>query len=173
MTRTLLIWILLSTPLMIQAQHIQDLHEGWQFRESDSTEWLSAQVPGSVHMDLYRNHVIPDPFYGANEDSVQWIEERDWDYRLAFSADAETLNKEHVMLVFDGLDTWAEVVLNGETILHAENMYLAYPVDVKRLLKEQNELLIHFISAVKKGKELAKDIPFRMPSDDRIYSRKA
>ena len=173
MTRTLLIWILLSTPLMIQAQHIQDLHEGWQFRESDSTEWLSAQVPGSVHMDLYRNHVIPDPFYGTNEDSVQWIEERDWDYRLAFSADAETLNKEHIMLVFDGLDTWAEVVLNGETILHAENMHLAYPVDVKRLLKEQNELLIHFTSAVKKGKELAKDIPFRMPSDERIYSRKA
>ena len=52
-------------------------------------------------------------------------------------------------------------------------MHLAYPVDVKQLLKEQNELLIHFISAVKKGKELAKDIPFRMPSDERIYSRKA
>ena len=114
MTRTLLIWILLSTPLMIQAQHIQDLHEGWRFRESDGTEWLSAQVPGSVHMDLYRNHVIPTLSTARMKTLCSGLKSVTGIIAWHFSADAETLNKEHIMLVFDGLDTWAEVVLNGD-----------------------------------------------------------
>ena len=46
--------------------------------------WYPAQVPGCVHMDLFRNGLIPDPFWGANEGYLQWIEDKDWIYQIEF-----------------------------------------------------------------------------------------
>ena len=46
--------------------------------------WRAAVVPGCVHRDLRRHGLIPDPFWGTNELGLQWIEERDWEYRAAF-----------------------------------------------------------------------------------------
>jgi beta-mannosidase len=53
-------------------------------------------VPGCVHDDLRRSGRIPDPFWGVNEEKVQWIEERDWEYAASFVADAALLAEEVV-----------------------------------------------------------------------------
>ena len=63
-------------------QHV--LHNQWQFQAPDSADWLTAAVPGCIHTDLLQHQLIPQPLYGRNEFDLQWIEERDWDYRLVF-----------------------------------------------------------------------------------------
>src|SRR6185369_11492037 len=76
-------------------------------------DWLPAEVPGCVHTDLLRAGKIPDPFYGTNEKALQWIEHTDWEYRSTFAADAALLRRERIEIVFQGLDTFADVSVNG------------------------------------------------------------
>ena len=56
----------------------------WEFRQAGSEIWYNAEVPGCVHTDLLENGLIEDPFYGRNEKSLQWIGEKDWEYRKIF-----------------------------------------------------------------------------------------
>jgi len=126
--------------------HIQSLTGKWQFRQAGSNEeWLSAQVPGGVHTDLMAAGRIPDPFVSDNELRVQWVAESDWEYRINFDGAAELLVAEQVFLVCDGLDTLAELTLNGERLGKTDNMFRQYRWDVKPLLRERgNALLILF-----------------------------
>ena len=126
--------------------HMQTLTGRWQFRQAGSEEeWLPAQVPGGVHTDLMAAGRIPDPFVGDNELRVQWVAESDWEYRVSFDGDADLLAAEQAFLVCDGLDTLAELTLNGECLGETENMFRQYQWDVKPLLRESgNELHIRF-----------------------------
>ncbi len=126
------------------------LHNGWQFQESDSSRFLPATVPGCIHTDLLNHKLIPEPFWGNNEDKVQWIEEKDWLYRCEFEASPECLAQEHVELVAEGLDTVATVRLNGEVILESDNMFIGHRIDVTGKLKTgKNQLEILFSSPMK------------------------
>lgn len=123
----------------------------WKFRDAStkSSVWRPAVVPGCVHIDLLRSKQIPDPFFGTNELDLQWIEERDWDYVATFTATASLLTWEFIDLISDGLDTVAEVFLNGEKILSSDNMFVAHRLPVKPLLRRgKNELRIRFHSAL-------------------------
>ena len=109
---------------------IHQLHTGWEFSMYGSSEWLSAQVPGTVHQDLIAHDKLPDPFYGMNEQKIQWVEKEDWLYRTSFVLTEEQLHHEGVYLVFEGLDTYADVFLNGSLLLKADNMFVGYRVPV-------------------------------------------
>ena len=148
---------------------------GWQFHEKDEARWYPAKVPGEVHTDLLANKLIPDPFYRDNEKKLQWIEKEDWEYKTSFTPSASIFNKKHVDLVFDGLDTYADVYLNGDLVLRANNMFRQWKVDVKNKLKKgSNSLFILFHSAQNKVDSLAKaDLPFVIPDNPRCYVRKA
>lgn len=148
--------------------------EKWTFRKVNDTQWLPTKVPGTVHTDLLANNLIPDPFIGANEKQLQWIENEDWQYQTTFTISKTELNHQNAVLQFDGLDTFAEVYLNGTKILSANNMFRTWEVEVKKWLKVgQNKLEITFVSAVKKGKEEAKKLPYTLPGDEKIFTRKA
>jgi beta-mannosidase len=122
----------------------------WRFRDCDKKQWLPAVVPGCVHTDLRRAGKIPDPFWSTNELALQWIEERDWEYRAIFTVPAALLAEEVVELVADGLDTVATVTLNGHAVAHTENMFIAHRWNVKPLLRRgRNELVIRFDSAMR------------------------
>ncbi len=129
----------------------------WTFREASAPKrakaagsaWLPATVPGCVHTDLLRAGKIPDPFHGTNELALQWIEERDWEYRAEFTAAPSLLAEELVELCADGLDTVATVFVNGKKIAETENMFIAWRWNIRRHLRSgKNELLIHFRSAL-------------------------
>lgn len=127
----------------------QQLHNNWQFQTPDGTQWLSATIPGCIHTDLRRHELIPDPFYGRNEFDLQWIEEKDWNYRLNFTPDSALLEQPFIDLVCEGLDTVASVKLNGEVILRSENMFHRHRLPVKeKLLAGENTLEIEFASAL-------------------------
>jgi len=129
--------------------YIQTLTGEWQFRQAGSEEWLPAQVPGGVHTDLLAAGRIPDPFVADHERHVQWVAESDWIYQRTFTPDAELLSEEHIFLVCDGLDTLAEVTLNGQPLGTTDNMFRQYCWDVKSLLRQgENRLMILFRSPV-------------------------
>lgn len=127
----------------------QSLTGAWQFRQANSNEWLPAQVPGGVHTDLLRLERIPDPFVADNEKRVQWVAETDWEYRHTFSPNLELLSCDRVFLVGNGLDTLAEVRLNGQLLGKTDNMFRQYHWEVKSLLREgENELVVTFSSPI-------------------------
>ncbi len=126
----------------------QTLTGPWFFRRCGEEEWLPARVPGGVHTDLLALGRIPDPFVGDNEKRVQWIAESDWEYRLTFSA-AATAGEERCFLVCDGLDTLAELWLNGRRLGQADNMFRRWAFAVTGLLQEgENELRVLFRAPV-------------------------
>ncbi|MBN1922393.1 MAG: glycoside hydrolase family 2 protein [Anaerolineae bacterium] len=116
-----------------------------RFRECGSAEWLPAQIPGSVQTDLLALGLIPDPFVADNELRVQWIPERAWEYDLVFEVPAELLAEDHLFLVCDGLDTFAEVHLNGKALGETDNMFRRYQWEVTGLVQAgENHVRVQF-----------------------------
>ncbi|WP_374463911.1 glycoside hydrolase family 2 protein [Chryseobacterium sp.] len=146
----------------------------WQFKNSKEQSWLPAKVPGTVYLDLMNNKMIPDPYKDENEKKVQWIENENWDYQTAFTVSSRELMNGNIDLVFNGLDTFSEIYLNGKLLKRTDNMFRKWNIPVKQYLKAGNNTLqIRFISAVNTGKELAKQVPFTMPESPRSFVRKA
>ena len=138
----------------------------WSFRAAGGGyAWMPAVVPGCVHTDLLRAKKIADPFYGTNEKDQQWIEHTDWEYRSSFAADAALLAHERVDLVWKGLDTFAEVFVNGHSVLRADNMFRSWRVDVRRQLVEgANQVLVRFRSPIAAVKPAYDALGYRLPA---------
>ncbi|WP_312089682.1 glycosyl hydrolase 2 galactose-binding domain-containing protein [Chryseobacterium sp.] len=148
--------------------------EKWQFKSAKENKWLPANVPGTVHLDLMKNKIIPDPFKDENEKKVQWVENEDWWYQTKFKISSTELNNQNIELVFNGLDTFSEIYLNGKLLQVTDNMFRTWKIPVKQYLKSgENILKIKFKSSVNVGKELAKKVAFTMPESPRSFVRKA
>ena len=141
------------------------LKANWKFREVGKESWYAATVPGCVHTDLLVNRLIDDPFYRDNEQKQQWIGKTDWEYQTHFAVTRDVLDREHLELVFQGLDTYAEVYVNGTLILNADNMFRLWRVDCKRLLKiEDNTLRVRFRSPINEILPLMAKMKYQLPA---------
>ena len=140
----------------------QTLTDNWRMRElNDSPEgvpghyalpWLPAQVPGCAHLDLMRAGVIPDPFVRLHERDVTWVDQSDWVYETTFTLDNGA--QPNTFLRFHGLDTIAEITLNGEPLGATDNMHLMYEFPVTgKLIPGENHLQVVFRSAWRVGGE--------------------
>ena len=146
---------------------LQYLHEEWSFRQARGTNWYEATVPGTVHTDLMNNKLIDDPFYRLNERGVQWVDKEDWIYRTTFDVAPELLAKRNIVLHFEGLDTYADVTLNGKKVLAADNMFREWQADVRSLLKEHgNELQVYLHSPIKVAMPKWEAVPFQYRSSN-------
>ena len=140
----------------------QHLHDNWQFRQARLNNRYPATVPGTVHTDLMANRIIEDPYFRLNERSVQWVDKEDWIYETHFRADADLLARERIELVFEGLDTYADVYLNDEKVLTADNMFRRWRTEVKRLLRPgENVLKVYFHSPIKIDLPKYDSLPYR------------
>lgn len=136
------------------------LDAGWRVRElhprgtSPCSElgWLPAETPGHVHLDLMRAGVIEDPFKRMHERGCAWVDETDWVYETRFDVDDP---EAHAILRFNGLDTVAEITLNGAELGRTANMHVPHEFCVDgRLQRVGNVLTITFASALRTGREL-------------------
>ncbi|GAA2252115.1 glycoside hydrolase family 2 protein [Streptomyces atrovirens] len=124
-------------------RQVAPLTDGWILRHPDGTgDGLPASVPGCVHTDLLAAGLIPDPFLGRNEAEVAWVGRREWTYETELTAG--TGAHERTDLVFDGLDTVAEVLLDGRPLGRTRNMHRSYRFDVTGL---SGRLTVRFASA--------------------------
>jgi len=120
-----------------------EIHSGWQMRQAGWEEFLPASVPGSVYHDLMQNGKMDDPFWRDNFPKALKRMDHDYEYKTEFAADKALLKSDAVLLRFEGIDTVADIFLNGEKLGHTENMHRTFEFEVKDLLKEEgNELRV-------------------------------
>jgi beta-mannosidase len=142
----------------------------WSFHRvtpagSSEDPWLPATVPGCVHTDLLASGKIGDPFYRLNEHEQQWIENESWEYRTSLTVAPATLARERVELVFAGLDTFAEVFVNGAPVLTADNMFRSWRADVKSHLRAgANDVLVRFQSPIAAVKPAYDHLGYKLPA---------
>lgn len=158
-----------------------ELKDNWQFREVGSDQWYTASVPGNNFSDLLSNGLIKEPFYRAEENELQWIEKSDWEYCVDFNISKADLDFASIELIFDGLDTFADVYLNDILLLRTDNMFVQWKEDVKNaLIIGINTLSVKIHSPITQGRHRALDTKLLYPagndhSDENlsVYCRKA
>ena len=124
----------------------QSLNQGWTLSGDTLDINMQVDVPSVVQQSLYENGIIPHPYLGTVENDLLWISDYPWDYTLHFDADKKLFEKENIELVFEGLDTYAEVSLNGYELFSADNQFREWKAEVKPFLKDKDNLLeVHFI----------------------------
>lgn len=122
------------------------LNGEWLYSQKGG-EWHRAMVPGSVYADMLRDGRMEDPFYRDNEDAALKMMEHDYVYRRAFTLPSEAMACDALLLNCEGLDTLADVFINGQLVLQADNMHRTWAVDVLNVVKEgDNQIEIAFHS---------------------------
>ena len=123
------------------------LNQGWRMHKAGDAEFVPASVPGSVYSCLLAAGKMEDPFWRDNEMKALRIMDDDYEFVTEFDVDKNTLKCDAVILRFDGVDTVADITLNGEVIGSVKNMHRTFEFEVKDLLKaEGNELKVYFHS---------------------------
>ncbi|WP_081958208.1 glycoside hydrolase family 2 protein [Polaribacter sp. Hel1_33_49] len=151
-----------------------ELNTNWQFKGINTLDWKSASVPGNIFTDLLSHKVIEDPFIKTNEEKVQWVSKKDWEYKTNFSLSEEILNKKNIELNFEGLDTYAKIYINGNYQLNTDNAFKRYTISLKDIpMYKSNELKIVFenIGSIENPAKL--NSKYKLPEGKRIYTRKA
>ena len=154
------------------------LKDNWSMKEANALKWVPATVPGSVYQDYLNNGLMEDPYYRDNELQALELMEHDFIYRTVFDVEETLLQCAHTLLHFDGIDTLADITLNGTLLGHADNMHRVWEYDVKQLLHEKNnELRVILYSPVNFVREMDKQDPDIAMSVDAMrgasYLRKA
>jgi beta-mannosidase len=162
-----------------------DLTGKWKFRGgppgaaagvSGIARWMSAEVPGTVHTDLMAAGKIPDPFYRMNENDVQWIDRVGWVYRRSFTVPRSILDEPVIELVAEGLDTYAEIWVNGITLGTVANMFIPHRFSLVGLLRAgRNTIEIRFDSPTLRAEALEREHGRLQVALEphRVYARKA
>lgn len=136
-----------------------DLAGCWTLSDESGAHVVPFDLPGDGVSALAKAGVIPDPYWGRNEYDCRWVSERDWVARRSFVHDGSA-----AALVVDGLDTVAEVRLNGVLVLSAANVHRRWRVDVSASLRKgENVVEIHFRSPVREALARAARMPFPIP----------
>ena len=133
---------------------------------------MNGTVPGHVHTDLMNNNYIKDLFWRDNDKQFSWVEDWFWSYEKAFVFDkGESFSKHY--LDFEGIDTFAEVYLNGKLVGKTNNMFISYRFDVTdSILNGRNTILVKILPC----NEFTKDKTYEKYngcfSSDRVYLRR-
>ena len=112
-----------------------------RLKDTDEDKWISAEVPGEVHLDLMKHGLIEDPAIGTNALTARWVEECFWSYRRTFVAPQAALNQT-TWLIFEGLDYNAKIYLNEECVGTHENFFLPCRVNVTGKLRSGENILV-------------------------------
>ncbi len=131
---------------------------GWPTAGLAGHQALAAHVPGDVHLDLVEAGLIPEPLYGCNAAALGWMEEKDWWYSRTFDV-PDGFGGDRFELHFAGLDTTADVWLNGVHVGRHNTMFVGCTIDVTHALHPgPNLLVVRLDSGLRqtRGKELAR-----------------
>ena len=127
------------------------LNGTWQLSAGHrSLESIDMQIPGTVLSGLLAAGKIKDPFYRTNEDATRALFWKDYVFTRTFDVDEELLAQQHIVLVCEGLDTLAEISINGTFLAKTDNMHRTWKFQAKKLLHPgKNEIQIVFRSVLR------------------------
>ncbi len=167
-----LLLLLLLTASSVSAQQIRIPVENWTVRsENGRIGPIAALVPGVVHTALHDAGLIPDPYFGDNEQRVAWVDTTTWVYETRIHIPA---SMEQPILVFEGLDTIADVCIDSTRVLRADNMFRRWEVSLgSEFAGTEFALKIVFHPAAPEAERLAAEYPYPLPESPRMFVRKA
>ena len=117
---------------------------------------IAATVPGNVELDMMAAGKLADPSVGNRVLKLRELEAYQWWYRRTFSSPAWQPG-ERVNLVFEGLDCFGTIWLNGQRVGATDDMLIPHRFDVTDHLRRGggNELIIRINSALIEGRKYA------------------
>ncbi len=128
----------------------RNIDSRWSMRRVGDEAFSPAVVPGTVYTDMLRNGQMEDPFFKDNELKALKLMDEDYEYKAEFDCEDALLEREHIILRFDGVDTVADLYLNGTHLDSVCNMHRTWEYEVTHLLAEKdNELRVIFHSPTK------------------------
>jgi beta-mannosidase len=123
------------------------LLDRWQFKDFAPGEglaagaqngaaagWIDIPAPGDIYTALIDAKRLAHPFEGRHEADAGWVRDREWWWQTTFIAPPPDRG-EQVRLVFEGLDTFATIYLDGEMLGKTSNMFRTYTFDISEALK--------------------------------------
>jgi beta-mannosidase len=141
---------------------IINFHGTWKLRCAARSIEVDYAVPGDVHSALIKSGHIPDPYVGTNELACLWVTDEEWVASRTFQLENEPDGEWE--LDIDYLDTVADVSVNGEKVLSAENCFRRYQPDVTKVLRKgENRIEVVLHSNTKAANEKQAAQPFYMP----------
>ena len=168
----------------------QNLNSDWHFKpnrpivpsrkedlgQNIKPEGYKTQLPNTALNALLENKAVENPFFRDNETKLQWLEKEDWTFEKTFDVEPKTLKAAKLMLVLRGVDTYADVFLNGILLAKTNNAFRTWELDAKAALKEKNNALkIVFTAPLKIEKTLSDSAPVDYPdvyNTRRMFTRK-
>ena len=106
---------------------------------------INAEVPGNFELDLFRAGLLKDPYVGLNVLKLQELENFHIWYQKSFLYDEVISGEEY--LVCEGIDTLAEIYLNGKLVAKTDNMLIPYELPLDNLVRGENDLIVHILPA--------------------------
>jgi beta-mannosidase len=155
----------IDTPARPRTAGYSELSLAGEYRLSSPTYRTKATItlPGDVHTALLKAKEIPDPYFGANEQAVMWVNKTAWAMERTFTATAADIDG-YLTLTLESVDTFATVILNGKVVAKTTNMFVRYDIDVTGKVKAgENTLRLEFDIAREVAKARADAHPFPIP----------
>ena len=99
-----------------------------------------GKIPGSLYSFLLDEGMMKDPYYRENEFGALALSHDDYTFSRTFDF---AKGNDRYILRFEGIDTFADVYLNGSHIAFTDDMHITYEFDVTDLLRDgENEVAV-------------------------------
>lgn len=108
---------------------------------SSGISTMQATVPGCFHQDLVNNGIESDYYFSTNVLNTNKYE----NYHVWYYTSFEAEEKDY--LLFGGIDTIAEIYINGKKVLFTENMFMEYEVS-ENIKVGKNDVVVHILPVV-------------------------
>ena len=142
------------------------LNGPWRMRKAGAARFYDVTVPTTVCTDLLANGLLEDPYYRDNEDAALLALRSDYEYSRTFTVPEDFLDADSVELVCHGIDTIADIHLNGALLFRADNMHRTWRTGVKAALHPgENAIRVCFHSAAEYAERLERENPVYKTSD--------
>lgn len=171
MLRSLIIYVLLVLSIFsMEAQNTLLLNAVEIQQEGDTISYPTT-LPATVQKTLEEQGIIPDHFIGMNEEKIQWVSDQNWLFKSSFTLDDTALQRaKEWVLQLSGVDTYAEVYLNGSVIGQCNNFFKTYDFKVKPFLRSgKNYLVIRLLSPTRVAHAQYASNGFNYPADNDRY----
>ncbi|KAJ0977496.1 hypothetical protein J5N97_012970 [Dioscorea zingiberensis] len=110
-----------------------------------SAPWMEAEVPGTVLGTLLKNKLVPDPFYGLNNEAILDIADSGREYYTFWfftTFDCQMSGNQHVNLNFRAINYSAELYLNGHKEILPKGMFRRHSLDITDILHPDGKNLL-------------------------------
>ncbi|MBQ2922958.1 MAG: hypothetical protein IJE60_07735 [Tyzzerella sp.] len=162
-------WKLFMVP---HEQFVNEEHNYYTLEQLQDSKLLcvDCSVPGNFELDLQKAGIIDDPFFSTNVLELQKYEEHHLWYACQFEAETT----KDAWLRFEGVDTYAEIYLNGSVIGKTDNMLVEFDFPATGLCAGINELVVHIRPASVEARKYDVGInPSQSYRQDSLWVRKA